>query len=287
MTEKDFDAVKATELEILKEFERVCEALQLRYFCVYGTVLGAIRHKGFIPWDDDIDVGMPRKDYEIFMEKAQDMLAENYFVQSFQVEKEYLNPFGKLRRSDTTFIETESKDAKINHGVYIDIFPLDGYPKNKISEFLFKWKRIVYNSYIYQERNARQFENVGRKQKILCAVGRFFIGNITPWEAVKRKDKLVRKVDYDEADIVGCMVEDYPSKEAMLKKYFGNGKEVPFENVTIRVPENWDQYLKHVYGNYMEFPPEEERHPLHVCEVIDCEKPYTFYENTHNENGSR
>lgn len=278
MTAQEFERLRVIELEILKEFEKVCNKLELRYFCIYGTALGAVRHKGYIPWDDDIDVGMPRKDYEIFMEQGQDLLPENYFVQSFWKEKEYLNPFGKLRRSDTAFIEAASEKNHINHGIYIDIFPLDGYPKNKFSEFMFKWKRIVYDSYIYKDRNQDQLKQANMKNKILRGIGKIFIGKMTAWEAVAAKDKLVKRVDYDEADIVGVMVEDYPAKEAVPKEFFGNGEEVEFEQTTIRIPENWEGYLRHTYGDYMKLPPKEERYPLHVCEIIDFEKSYTYYE---------
>ena len=278
MTNQEFKKLRVVELEILKEFEKVCNKLNLRYFCIYGTTLGAIRHKGYIPWDDDIDVGMPRKDYEIFMSEAQELLPENYFVQNFRKEKEYLNPFGKLRRSDTTFLEEASSKEKINHGIYIDIFPLDGYPATKLSEFVFKWKRIVYDSYIYSERSREQLEQAGLKTKIIRKIGRALEGKMTPWEAVVKKDALVRKTDYDSSDVVGCMVEDNPTREAMPKEYFGNGVEVEFEGTTIRVPENWDGYLTHTYGDYMQLPPEEERFPLHVCEIIDFDRPYTYYE---------
>ncbi len=275
MTEQEFQQLRRVELDILKEFEKVCEQLQLKYYCIYGTALGAIRHKGYIPWDDDIDVGMPRKDYDVFVEKAQMLLPENYFVQTHMNEHEYLNPFAKLRKSDTTFIEIASKEACINHGIYIDIFPLDGYPLNKWSEFLFKWKRVVYDSYIFADRGGAE---LGMRNRILVKIGRLFTGNISAWEAVVRKEKLIRKTDYDKADMVGVMVEDYPTKEAVPKECFGEGVTVRFENTSIRVPSNWHMYLEHKYGNYMQLPPETEQFPLHVCEIIDFEKPYTYYE---------
>ncbi len=98
MTQEEFIRLRNIELEILQEFQKVCDQLKLQYFCIYGTALGAIRHKGFIPWDDDLDVGMPREDYDIFMEKAQALLPANYFVQNHMVEEEYYLPFGKNQK---------------------------------------------------------------------------------------------------------------------------------------------------------------------------------------------
>ena len=277
MTKQDFEKLRGIELEILEQFIKVCEELDLRYYCIYGTALGAIRHKGYIPWDDDIDIGMPRKDYDIFMEKAQAVLPEEYFVQSYEWEKDYLNPFGKLRKSNTTFIEKASKNAKMNHGIYIDIFPLDGYPQGKVSQFLFKLKRLIYDTYIFEGRDEEVEQSVGGAKGLIVKVGRAIVGNISPWEAVRRKDKLVRKVDFDTAAVAGCLVGDYPSKEVMEQKYFGKGTEVPFEHISVRVPDQWDQYLTHTYGDYMTPPPEEERYPLHTCEIIDFDRPYTEY----------
>ncbi len=275
MTQEQFIRLREIELDILQEFQKVCDTLHLRYFCIYGTALGAIRHKGFIPWDDDLDVGMPREDYDIFMEKAQALLPEHYFVQNHLVEKEYCLPFGKIRRSDTTFLLEGSKNANINHGVYIDIFPLDGYPDSKWSEFIFKWKRLVYNTYIHNGGVTDPKESA--VNKLLIAIGKGFTGKLTAWEAVVKKDALVRQMPYATSTRVGVMVEDNPSRETVPKEYFGDGVSVAFEDRTAIVPTDWDSYLRHAYGDYMTPPPEGDRVPLHTCAVIDLERPYTHY----------
>ena len=128
----EMTALKKIEVEILKEFVAACDELGLRYYLLGGTLLGAIRHQGFIPWDDDIDVGMPRQDYEIFLEKGQELLSKNLFIQHLRSEENYLLPFAKIRNSDTAFIQDSVKKRSMNHGIFIDVFPLDGYPEGKL-----------------------------------------------------------------------------------------------------------------------------------------------------------
>ena len=118
--------LQQTEFEILKEYIAVCERLKLRYYLVCGSCLGAVKYSGFIPWDDDIDVAMPREDYRVFCEKAPLLLPEHLFLQTNESDRNYPNIFAKLRDSRTTYIEKGMAELDIHHGVYIDVFPLDG-----------------------------------------------------------------------------------------------------------------------------------------------------------------
>ena len=122
--------LQKVELDILQHFIEACEKLNVQYFLVCGSALGAKRHGGFIPWDDDMDVGMYREDYNKFMEQAPAILPEGYFLQNYKTDPAYSNVFAKLRNSNTTYIEKTAAELKINHGIYIDIFPLDGYPED-------------------------------------------------------------------------------------------------------------------------------------------------------------
>ena len=154
-SQEQLQKMQEVELDLFKAFIEVCEKLQLKYYLLGGTLLGAVRHKGFIPWDDDIDVGMPRKDYEIFIQKAQDLLPEHYFVQNCYTDGKLPMAFCKIRNSNTTFIETSVKDFKINHGIFIDIFPLDYYPqdKKKKKQFYKKklwWDRIIRKKFTWE-----------------------------------------------------------------------------------------------------------------------------------------
>ena len=121
--------------DLLKEYIDFCEKHNLTYFLMAGTLLGAIRHKGFIPWDDDIDVAMPREDYDRFCELAAKEFTGDIFFQSYKTDKHFPYVFSKLRNTNTTFIEAVYKHVDMNHGVYIDIFPIDGISKHNANKF--------------------------------------------------------------------------------------------------------------------------------------------------------
>ena len=131
LNNKDLETIKKIELDMLCAFIEICNRLSIRYYLLGGTMLGAVRHHGFIPWDDDIDVGIFRDDYELFISKAQSYLPNYYFLQNIYTDPECMINFTKIRDSRTTFIETSTKSKKMNHGVYIDIFPLDFYPDDE------------------------------------------------------------------------------------------------------------------------------------------------------------
>ena len=122
--------LQQVEFEMLCEFVRICDELGLTYYLVCGSALGAVKYKGFIPWDDDLDVALPRPDYEVFCEKAQSMLPSHLFLQNHHTDPYYPLIFSKIRNSNTAFIEKSYAGTNINHGIYIDVFPLDGYPED-------------------------------------------------------------------------------------------------------------------------------------------------------------
>lgn len=148
LSDQTIEKLKDIELDILKCFISICEKNNLRYFLIGGTLLGSVRHKGFIPWDDDIDVGMPRKDYELFIERARHHLPDYYFVQTFSTDPSYPNNFMKIRDSRTTFLETAVKHLRMNHGVFIDVFLLDEYPSNKMVQHWLNFENRILSNII-------------------------------------------------------------------------------------------------------------------------------------------
>ena len=130
----DSKKLKEYEVKVLDEFVKICKEHEIPYFITYGTLLGAVRHKGFIPWDDDIDVHLSPVDYYRFKEIMKDNPNSKVFYQALETEKYYPLPFAKLRMNNTMALETKMKGLPIHHGIYIDIFPLVPYPDDKIDQ---------------------------------------------------------------------------------------------------------------------------------------------------------
>ena len=267
----DLGQLKKVQIEILKEFLEVCGKLKLRYYLLGGTLLGAVRHQGFIPWDDDIDVGMPRQDYEIFLKEGQKLLPEHLFIQSIQTEPEYLMCFGKIRNSNTTFVESSISKRKINHGVYIDIFPLDYCPGNPKER-----TRVNQKKRMYDRRILIAFLPF-YKQPLLSALKS--VALFCRFPSVKRvllkREQLYKSIP--ESDLIANYGGAWGEKEIVPKDWYGEGTELTFEGIPVMAPKEYDKWLTQVYGNYMQLPPEEKRVGHHYTEVIDLEKPYTEY----------
>ena len=270
-TVTELQGVQRVGLEILKAFVEVCEKLNLRYYLAYGTLLGAVRHKGFIPWDDDVDVMMPREDYEIFLEKAQVLLPERYFVQTTKTDKEWLACFAKIRDSQTTFIESSVRHLNINHGAYIDIFPLDYCPNTAIGQKIVYLKNRFYNALVAKNCLV---ERMGLK-KFLWNVFCLFTCFYSPQWAAKNREKWLLKQKPTSTYISAGGA--WRMREITPFEWYQDGCEVEFEGLKVKAPKEYDKWLTHVYGDYMQLPPEEKRVGHHYAEVIDVEKSYLEY----------
>lgn len=257
-------------LEITAEYIRVCEKLGLSYFAIGGTCLGAIRHKGFIPWDDDVDFGMPRKDYEIFEKEAPKLLPSNLFVQTYRTDKKYIYPFMKIRDSNTTAIEEEIRKLKINHGVWIDIFPMDGLPddcsvKKKVETFDRQFVR-------------RRFFIGGYQKSFIDFIEKSISMLLFPTKkcAMKKSEKLAKQYSIDETKYFWW---NWSSRfeHNFKSEWFSSYKTVTFETLQVRVPINYDEYLTEHYGNWKALPPVEKRNSGHIFALIDLKQSYKVY----------
>lgn len=261
----DIRALQLKILDILLSVDRVCRERQLRYYIMAGTLIGAIRHKGFIPWDDDLDIGMPRPDFEIFMSGAKEWLPEHLEAIYWKNDPEYPLSFAKIQDAHTTLIERIH--LKYKGGIYIDVFPLDGVPQGKIRQLWHFGRFAFYNKALYF-----LFRDPYKHGKGIsswpCRLARFFY---TRRGLQAKLEKLMRKYDYDQAELV-CDYDD-GRKGILPKSVIGTPTPVLFEGHTVLGIENYDTYLKNKYGDYMQIPPAEKQRQ-HNFYFLDLNKPY-------------
>lgn len=244
-------------LDILIEFDRICKENNLRYFLDWGTLLGAARHKGFIPWDDDLDVSMPRKDFEKFRLIAKENLDKKYFLQTPETDKHYKYYYipMKLRFNDSRYIEkVESGEEKFNQGIYIDVFPLDYLPKGRIN-----YKIQCFYKYIMERANMinEGFSGVSLKRKVIYPLVYFFVKVLNINSRKKIEKFFVEKCKrYDDKYWSGI---DLYLKQEYKKEDLFPLKEIVFENNTFSSPNNFDAVLTKMYGDYNTLPPMNER----------------------------
>ncbi len=240
--------INQVQLEIFKEFLNVCERLNLKYYMAHGSLLGAIRYNGFFPFDDDIDVLMPRKDYDKLLKDGQQLFSEKYFVQSCESEKEYPLAFSKIRDSETAFIQPVLSNLNVNQGIYIDIFPLDFYPEKNLTQKILALKEKLYSIRI----NSRMtFEN---KQpvykKLLRGVSVLFCPS---WrKTVQKRANLYARIK--ESSLV-LSVGGKKKEKGMPSEWFGKGCVLKFEGLDVVCPSKMEAYMTRIYGDYMNYNP--------------------------------
>lgn len=269
MTSCNIRPLQLAILGIFKEFAKICERHSLKYYAAYGTCLGAVRHNGFIPWDDDFDVMMPRPDYERLKCILDSELPANYRFTDWS-NSVGLAPltFGKIQNcSKDSVVALEKKLGYVlSQGVYIDIFPLDGIPQNKIKLSWLKMQDILLLAAqsslngVFGKRSLRSW--FGRGIGLLARKTVFKASDIRGITACR--DNHARRYKFEANNVCGCVYGPYGVyKDFYQYDIYGKGKSVPFEGVKIVIPDDSDAYLKGLYGDYMKLPPIEKRMPTH------------------------
>ena len=266
--------LQRAEFYLLKIFINICDKLKIHYYLVCGSALGAVKYQGFIPWDDDIDVALCRPDYEIFIKKAPEMLSESLFLQNYHSEPAFPLIYSKLRNSKTTYIESNSSQLKINHGIFIDIFPLDGYPNNvRTQEKLEKKKRIL-TLLCYSGIDHAMFSS--RMQKVYKIMNIFGVDKHTRY-FVSKLDHYLSQWPVENSSIWCNHGNWQGKKEYADRRQYGKGTDAVFEGIKVRIPENYDAYLTQKYGDWRADLPESEKKGHHYYEVCDLSKSYKYY----------
>ena len=260
--------LQKVQLEIATVVKDICEKNGIRYFLAYGTLIGAVRHDGFIPWDDDIDIMMPYPDLLKFEQACKTDLPQGYFYQSPQTDPEYRLSIMRVCKDNTLLIEKDKMNKNIHHGIFVDIYPLYGAaPKNKRKLQVFRaMKRALY---LLDE----PVQNHGTLMRLGSS---FLLKTKTQKGKARAEKKLFEKIskyDYDTSDTVACLDSAVSVMRTEYKReWFGNGVMHKFGETEFMIPENADAVLRAYFGDYMQLPPEEERKPHHdfVRIEFDC-----------------
>lgn len=261
--EKENELLRQVQLkivDIMVEIDKLCREHNIVYYLAYGTAIGAVRHKGFIPWDDDADLIMDRENYERFVEVCKKELSPKFFLQTEETDPEYKLVMPKVRMNNTSFVEKVSKDWNINHGIYVDIFIIDECPNNKFIQYVNK--RVLCGTEF--ARSGLYTCDKNPVKKILKPL--FYKRTIL---------NLWNNVVYDRWKKDDSLCVDNTGRGLVFKReYFGKPREMEFEGHKFYVPEKVEDFLTDYYGDYMQLPPEDKRVSHHSIIHIDLDKSY-------------
>ncbi len=244
------------ELQILKEIDKICKDNNICYYLGEGSLLGAIRHQGFIPWDDDIDLIMERNDYERFLKIAPKVISKDYEIQHSTLIHNYWSPFIKVRYlGKCSFKQTHISHLTDHNGPLIDIFPVDNVPKeNSIKQFIQAYKIKFYRGMLSYKLKLRH------PKKIKGFIIKFCSNFISVKRIHKNLDKTFKKYNNDNNSFMVNLASYYNyKKQTVPKKWYGKPRMVKFEEFIIPVPKEAEKLLASIYGDYMTLPPEEKR----------------------------
>ena len=272
----DLKALQLKEIEILQAVHDACEEMNIEYTIGHGTLIGAIRHKGFIPWDDDIDISMTRDSYDKFIQNGQKYLPDNLHIQHAMIEKECPNIFAKVRDCNTTFLQEEHVDLGINQGVFIDIFPVDRIRSGRFNVAVEHFRRQLFFN-INECYDMSFVKTIKRPMSKVAGyilhylIVRGLLRGVKRERFILNEENRRRKLHQRGDDCTFVSI---------FKKIIG-----PYSLYTDRVlyefngykfygPKNYDYILKKLYGDYMAIPPKEKQ-ITHKPLFVDLEKGYS------------
>jgi lipopolysaccharide cholinephosphotransferase len=273
MTDKELKLLQQKILEIAVYFDGFCKENGITYYLMGGSALGAMRHKGFIPWDDDFDVFMDRANYLKFLDLAEKKIDKEKFYFQKEDTGEYLLYFSKLRMNETTFIEKDIMHRDIHHGIYIDIMCLNNTSKNSFIRYIQYLSARVLNTKALAEQG---YTTSSKLKKVALFISKYLITNVIKQMLLK----IVRGLNGKRTEMIGHFFGRAPFKRTSFPvNYLGKPRYVKFEDVTLPVASHVEKYLTLRYGErYMELPSEEVKaqYPSHA-HIVDVEKSYKHY----------
>ena len=256
--------IQLLELDIFKEILKICIENNLTYYISGGTYLGAVRHKGFIPWDDDMDVAMPRADYNKFIEIAKNSLPNNLYIKHYTVCDTNIQHVQICNRTRHLLTKNTQKSSIVD--IYVDVFPLDGLPNNNFVKKIFKYKilyyRMMYVYSVFDEYASIHKRNRPIHERILLNIGKTGLPQrlLKKEKRIRLFDQNVSKYDFYKSDEILNFSGQYKFKSIFNReKVYANGRLYEFEGLKVNGPYDYDYYLTQIYGDYMKLPPENQR----------------------------
>ena len=270
--------LQLVENDILEKVAQICESNGVRYTLSSGTLLGAVRHGGFIPWDDDVDLEIPVPDYYRFLEIAQDELGDGYFVQTYMTDPNYHFAYTRIRKNNTAYLDDYQRRNRIHHGVWLDIFPLIPVKSGFSLKVTKKWLSVC-NCLQIQEEVGNYREEFEKK------IGRMGVWSVSalsviPMKARQKLHKAMLDLAFNadpekcslRANVWGNITTVFPREV-----FDGDVQELSFEGRVYKVPHDYRKYLEIKYGDYMKLPPVEKRYGHCANAIIDLENSYERY----------
>ena len=247
------EELKLILLDILKDIHQFCVANNIRYSIAYGTLLGAVRHKGYIPWDDDIDIMMPRDDYARFIKTYGNSI---YRIADLSKNPEYSLPFAKVEDSRT--IMNEYVEGETVYGAYVDVFPVDNVPNNVFKRKPFYWRmsfwRALYNLKTIKTRKGRSL-----MKNLVLIVSHNVLRFVSKQDIARRISEMASTYMGNHTNYMGVVADPELYSYYVPSRFFDDYIELPFETLIVKSIKEYDRYLKAAYGDYMQLPPVEKR----------------------------
>ena len=260
ISEEELKQIQSVQQELIREVARICRKCNIHFNMVGGTMLGAIRHKGYIPWDDDADIGFLRTEYETFRKACKTELNhEKYYMQDLRDTKGYRWGYGKLRRKDTEFIRLDQEFMPFEQGIFIDLMPFDNVPDKGLSKRVHFFRCFLYRKLFWSEVGSRAEKNLWKRAayKLMRKIPMKLI--------IKSYQRFIDTCQKEKTQLVRILT--FPTPKGIYgyeRRWYTQLSEYPFGNMNLPGARDYDGYLKVKYGNYMELPPEEKRktHPV-------------------------